>query len=158
MRKRIVAFTVAVFIMATAQGSLPCAHSIAAPPTQDRNQAIAEYAPRGKSKSKSRMIRLSNMSEGLEGDCTLLKYAGVIVGVQYDQETSTNIIGITIQTRDGSRKHINIEQELYDDFRLSRADQGWVYTLLAKGKKVRVSAFACGVSGGVLIAHGISAV
>lgn len=132
---------------------------VAAPPAQDRNQAVAEYAPRGKSKAKSRMmIRLSNMSETLAGDCTLLKYVGVIVAVQYDRETSVNIIGITIQTRDGSRQHINIDQKLYDDFRLPSADQGWVYTLLAKGKKIRVSAFACGISGDVLIAHGISAI
>ncbi len=133
--------------------------SVAAPAAQDENQAVAEYAPLGKTKGKARkMIRLSNMSGASAGDCTLLKYVGVIVAVQYDRETAVKIVGITIQTKDGSRQHINIEPKLYDDFRLPNADQGWVYTLLAKGKKVRVSAFACGISGDVLIAHNVSAI
>jgi hypothetical protein len=117
---------------------------------QDSSMVIAEYD----SQNRNRLIRLSNMTEALETSCALVRMSGTIVGVKYDEETGVEILGIGVRERKGSRSYINLDEDFF--LRLPRVHHGYVPTILAKGNEVRIEAYACGASGGVLLLHDIS--
>lgn len=89
------------------------------------------------------------------GDCVVRKYSGTIIKVHYDKEFGVQIDGFTLLGSRGLRTYLNVDPTLYEDFRLPRAEIGWLPTLIRKNNRVRVDAYVCGASGGVIIANNI---
>ena len=92
------------------------------------------------------------------GDCAVRKYLGTIIKVHYDQEFGVQIDGFTLQGPRGLRTYFNVDPTLYGDFRLPRAEIGWLPMLIKRNNRVRVEAYVCGASGGVVIANNIISV
>ncbi|RMG00737.1 MAG: hypothetical protein D6735_13090 [Acidobacteria bacterium] len=120
---------------------------------QNSDEPRAVFANRRNGKPK--LIALYNLTDGY--GCPVARFTGTIVHVKYDEELALRVLGITLVTRKGDREYINVDQSLYEEFKLPRAELGWVHTLLAKGRKVRITAFMCGVSGGVMFLHHVRA-
>jgi hypothetical protein len=119
---------------------------------QDSKQARVEFMERN---GKREVVGLYNLTEGLEGtiSCSPEKFTGRIIGVKHDSQLPLRVVGITMLTTTGRRVYFNVEQDLYDDFRLSRADMGWVGEFLVEGRGLRVTVIACGASGSVMSLH-----
>jgi hypothetical protein len=106
---------------------------------QDGNGIKTSYA-RGK------LIRISNMNASSKSDytCQLTTYVGPIVALKYEEE-ETEPYAIIIQLKNGRRIFIGLDENLYRG--LSEADLSHIEVTLVKGKRVRVKAYGCGVSG-----------
>jgi hypothetical protein len=118
---------------------------------QPRNPASADIRQRN---GKTVMVAVSNLDEDA-GDCVTRHYSGTIIKVHHDAEYGIQIDGFTLLGPRGERNYFNVDQSIYEDFRLPRSDIGWLPTLIATNSKVRVDAHLCGVSGGVAIAQNI---
>jgi hypothetical protein len=118
---------------------------------QPRNPAEADIRQSGRT---SIMVSVNNLVDD-PADCVLRHYSGTIIKVHHDEEYGIRIDGFTLLGSRGERNYFNVDQSIYDDFRLVRADIGWLPTLIAPNKKVRVDAYLCGASGGVAMAHNI---
>lgn len=100
------------------------------------------------------MFAVYNLVED-PGDCVVRTYAGTIIKIHHDEEFGVRIDGFTLLGPRGERNFMNVEQSIYEDFRLPRSDIGWLPTLIATGNRVRINAYLCGASGGVEIANNI---
>lgn len=119
-----------------------------------QSEVKADYASRRA--GATRMIALYNLATGSEEDCpTPFEYKGTIVKTKYDDDLGTKIIGFTIADRNNKRTYFNIDEDLYNDFKLPRVDMDWINTLITAGRQVGVSAYGCGASGRVLMANNI---
>ncbi len=119
---------------------------------QPRNPAEADIR---QNRRTSVMVSVHNLVDD-PADCVLRHYSGTIIKVHHDEEYGIRIDGFTLLGSRGERNYFNVDQSIYDDFRLVRADIGWLPTLIAPNKKVRVDAYLCGASGGVAMAHNIT--
>lgn len=96
--------------------------------------------------ARGRLIRISNMNESSKSDytCQIKTYVGAIAALKYGEE-ETEPYAIIIQLKNGRRLFIGLDENLYRG--LSEADLSHVEVTLVKGKRVRVKAYGCGVSG-----------
>jgi hypothetical protein len=96
--------------------------------------------------ARGRLISISNMNASSKNDptCQIKTYVGSIIVLKYEDE-ETEPHAIIIQLKNGRRIFIGLDGNLYQD--LSRADLSQVEVTLVKGKRVRVRAYGCGVSG-----------
>lgn len=124
---------------------LTIASAVAAQP---RNPASANI-------KGSVMVSVSNLVDDPTG-CVIRNYTGMIIKVHHDEEYGVRIDGFTLLGPKGERDYFNVEQGIYDEFRLPRSDIGWLPTLIKANNRVKVLAYLCGVSGGVALAHNIS--
>jgi hypothetical protein len=96
--------------------------------------------------ARGRLSRISNMNAYLKNDdtCQIRTYVGAIVALKYEDE-GTEPYAIIIELKNGRRIFIGLDEALYQG--LSEADRSHVEIALVKGKRVRVRAYGCGVSG-----------
>lgn len=121
---------------------------------QGQNEVRVEYDPR--QTDEPRIIAIYNLVAGSESDCpSPFEYKGTIVQIKYDDDTGTRIIGFTISDRNERRTYFNIDEDFYEESKLPAVDMGWIDTLLRKGRRVEVLAYACGAVGRVLMANNI---
>jgi len=106
---------------------------------QDLNGIKTSYA-------RGRLVRISNMNPSSKSDytCRIKTHVGAIVALKYEEE-ETEPYAIIIQLKNGRRLFIGLDENLYQG--LSEADLSHVEVTLVKGKRVRVKAYGCGVSG-----------
>lgn len=106
---------------------------------QDGSNIKTSYA-------RGRLVRISNMNASSKSDytCQIKTYVGAIVALKYEEE-ETEPYAIIIQLKNGRRLFIGLDENLYRG--LSEADLSHVEVTLVKGKRVRVKAYGCGVSG-----------
>ena len=139
-------FPIRLFLCAAVVAILPSVTG-----AQPRNPAEADVRQTGRT---SVMVSVHNLVDD-PADCVLRHYSGTIIKVHHDEEYGIRIDGFTLLGPRGERNYLNVDQSIYEDFRLVRADIGWVPTLIAPNKKVRVDAYLCGASGGVAMAHNV---
>jgi hypothetical protein len=112
------------------------------------------WADIGRRNGKTVMFAAYNLSGDPTG-CVVRKFDGTIIKVHYDEEFAMRIDGFTLSSK--GRTYFNLEESVYDEFKLPRSDIGWLPTLIAVNKKVHVDAHLCGASGGFAIAQNIIA-
>jgi hypothetical protein len=100
------------------------------------------------------MVAVYNLLDD-PANCVVRHYSGTIIKVHHDEEYGIRINGFTLLEPRGERNYFNVDQSIYEDFRLVRAEVAWLPTLIAPNKRVRVDAFLCGASGGVAMAHNV---
>lgn len=107
---------------------------------QDATLINVKYNARGK------LILISGMNDSLKNDytCQIKTYVGVVAALKYFED-ETDPYAIIIQLKNGRRIFIGLDENLYQG--LSEADRSSLEVTLVKGKRVRVRAYGCGVSG-----------
>ena len=111
--------------------------------------------------SKSKIVALHNLAADYDDDvtCGVSKPCiGTITEVSYDSQFTQRVTGFSVKALDGTKSFINIDQDLYEKFKLSRLELSLIPTLLVKGKKVRIVSYQCGVSGRVEMLHEVKVV
>lgn len=107
--------------------------------------------------SASRVVRLSNLTTG-EG-CHPSTASGRVVRREFDK-SGLVVAGVVVQTPDGDRSYINVDQAAIDASRLGLATRGWVViglnTLLNEGQEVRLGIRLCGAAGRVAVLEYVS--
>jgi hypothetical protein len=110
-----------------------------------RARAMASYNDRG-------MIGVSRMSAlGKVSGCVRLVMVGTVVSVESDDRRE--IVNFSFETRNGRSRKVYLSKSLYKELP-SEAEQG-LARLLARGKRIRVKAYRCGGSDGMLEADEI---
>jgi hypothetical protein len=115
---------------------------------QNENHPYGEF---GETKQGHGLVALYNMTS--QGDCHPVEYVGAIVAVRFDEEFATQIQGFTIADKDDDRTYFNFEAPEIGE--ISYVTLESIPFLIKKGRRVRVSAFACGAAGRVLMANHI---
>lgn len=107
---------------------------------QGETLVSVKYNARGK------VIRISNMNDSLKNDytCQIKTHVGTIVALKYIED-ETEPYAIIVQLRNGRHIFIGLDEDLYPG--LSEADRSHLEVTLVTGKRVRVRAYGCGVSG-----------
>lgn len=101
-----------------------------------------------------RLIELSNLGGSSEGCVKRGPFIGTLVQRKFDDDEIT-LIGFVVRDAKDERTYINLDDEQID--RMLMVDRGYLSTFLAKGKRLKVWAFACGAAGRVLYADRIVA-
>ena len=81
-------------------------------------------------------------------------YIGTLVQRKFDDD-EISLIGFVLRGSKDQRTYINLDDEQID--RMLMVDRGYVSLFLAKGKRLKVWAYACGAAGRVLYADRIVA-
>lgn len=105
-------------------------------------------------RSNPRLIELSNLGGSSEGCVKRGPFIGTLVQRKFDDDEIT-LIGFVVRDAKDERTYINLDDEQID--RMLMVDRGYLSTFLAKGKRLKVWAFACGAAGRVLYADRIVA-
>lgn len=95
---------------------------------------------------RGKLVRISEMNAYLKKDytCQIRTYVGAIAALKYEDE-ETEPYAIIVRLKNDRRIFIGLDESLYQV--LSGADLSHVEVTLVKGKRVRVRAYGCGVSG-----------
>jgi hypothetical protein len=106
---------------------------------QDERRITTSYA-------QGKLVRISEMNAYLKKDytCQIKTYVGTIAALKYGDE-EVEPYAIIVRLKNDRRIFIGLDGSLYQV--LSRADLSHVEVNLVKGKRVRVRAYGCGVSG-----------
>jgi hypothetical protein len=107
-------------------------------------------------RTQSRVTELSNLYP--DNECHPDgPYVGRVVKRVFDEEQGTIVRGFTIETGDGSRSYINVDDEALKN--ANRVTSGWVIpalqTLLKEGQRVSVGVKLCGAAGRVIMVDSI---
>lgn len=122
--------------------------SIYAQHSSIRARAVASYNARGT------MVRVYRMSDPEEvSGCERFILAGRVVSVEYDDRSG--IVKFSLKDRNSESRKVNLPKSLYKQLP-SEAEMA-LPKLLSRGKRVRVVAYGCDVSVGVLEADEIRA-
>lgn len=125
---------------------------------QNKKEPTADLETVG---NKSKLVALYNLASDYNDDVSCVAsrpYIATIIQVNFDSQFPGRVTGFSIMVSDGTRDFINVDQDLYEQFKLSRVELSLIPTLLAKGKKVRIISYGCGASGGVKTLHEVKAV
>ena len=122
--------------------------SIYAQHTRIRVRAVASYNAHGA------MVRVYKMSDPEEvSGCERFILVGRVVSVEYDDRRE--IVNFSLKARNGESRKVNLPKSLYKQ--LPGEAERALPKLLSRGKRIRVVAYGCGVSLGVLEADEIRA-
>lgn len=119
---------------------------------RENRDIVVKYNTNHKMVLISRMYDLSGGSTDCQGP---EEYTGKIVSVSHYDNDPTLILAFTISLKNGRRLFVMLDSNLYSH--LSNADESWLYTLIARGKLVRVNLYMCGAGGNGLVADEIRA-
>ena len=131
-----------LLLMTAGSGILPihAQHTVA--------RAVASYDAR------LTMIGVHKMLDPEEvSGCNRFTLVGRVVSVEYDDRRE--IVNFSLKTRNGESRRVNLPKSLYAQLP-GEAERG-LEKLLSRGKRIRVIAYGCGVSAGVLEADEIKA-
>ena len=113
-----------------------------------RARAVASY------NARLTMIRVHKMLDPEEvSGCDRFILVGRVVSVEYDDRME--IVDFALKARNGESRRVNLPKSLYAQLP-SEAERG-LQKLLSRGKRIRVVAYGCGFSVGVLEADEIKA-
>lgn len=118
---------------------------------QSSTRPSAKY---GGTRGNPRLIELSNLAGASEGCVKRGPYIGTVVQRKFDDDEITPI-GFVVREAKDQRTYINLDDEQID--RMLMVDRDYLSSFLAKGKRLKVWAYACGAAGRVLYADRIVA-
>jgi hypothetical protein len=98
------------------------------------------------------LIELSNLAGNSEGCVKRGPYVGILVQRKFDDDEIT-LIGFVLRDSKDQRTYINLDAQQVD--RMPVVDRSHLSSFLAKGKRLKVWAYACGAAGRVLYADKI---
>lgn len=101
-----------------------------------------------------RLIELSNLGGSSDGCVKRGPFIGTLVQRKFDDDEIT-LIGFVVRDAKDERTYINLDDEQID--RMLMVDRGYLSSFLARGRRLKVWAFACGAAGRVLYADRIVA-
>lgn len=108
----------------------------------------------GGTRGNPRLIEFSHLAGSSDGCVKRGPFIGTLVQRKFDDDEIT-LIGFVVRDAKDQRTYINLDDEQID--RMLMVDRDYLSSFLAKGKRLKVWAYACGAAGRVLYADRIVA-